>query len=152
MGLFVSPPVTEGCAPGMAREDKAIVPDGVQQVAPGKITGRSDMKLKTLKPRLAMAGGRLAAAPTPSATRMTGRKLQERRLRVWSADPHCAHCGTLTVYPYGFELDHKVSLFDGGEDTDANTQILCASRDASGRKTGCHDIKTRKEMGYRSRT
>ncbi|RSF02736.1 HNH endonuclease signature motif containing protein [Achromobacter aegrifaciens] len=108
------------------------------------------MNLKTLKPRLAMVGSRLAAAPTPSAKRMTGRKLQERRLRVWSADPYCAHCRTLTIYPYGFELDHNVSLFDGGEDTDANTQILCVSRDASGLKIGCHGAKTRQDMGYRA--
>lgn len=109
------------------------------------------VKLKTLKPRIGLATPRLAAAPTQSAKRMTGRKLQERRLRVWSADPRCAHCGALTVYPHGFELDHKLSLFDGGEDTDANTQILCMSRDASGRKAGCHDAKTRQDMGYRSR-
>lgn len=109
------------------------------------------MKFKTLKPRIAMAGSRLATAPTPSATRMTGRKLQERRLRIWSADPHCAHCGELTVYPYGFELDHKLSLNDGGADTDENTQVLCVSRDAHGRKAGCHDAKTREDMGYRQR-
>jgi 5-methylcytosine-specific restriction endonuclease McrA len=108
-------------------------------------------KFKTLKPRIAMAGSRLTSAPTPSAKRMTGRKLQDRRLRVWSADPHCAQCGALTPYPHGFELDHKVSLFDGGEDTDANTQVLCVSRDAHGRKTGCHDAKTRQDMGYRGR-
>jgi len=109
------------------------------------------MKLKTLKPPLATARSRLAAAPTPSAKRMTGRKLQDRRLRVWSADPHCARCGGLTLYPNGFELDHKVSLFDGGDDTDANTQVLCVSRDAHGRKVGCHDAKTRQDMGYRGR-
>jgi len=109
------------------------------------------MKLTTLKPRLAMAGSRLYAAPTPSAKRMTGRKLQDRRLRVWSANPQCAHCGLLTLYPHGFELDHKVSLFDGGEDIEANTQVLCVSRDALGRKAGCHDAKTRQDMGYRGR-
>lgn len=110
------------------------------------------MTLKTLKPRIAMAGSRLTVAPTASGKRMTGRKLQDRRLRVWSADPNCAHCGTLTVFPYGFELDHKVSLNDGGADTDENSQVLCVSRDARGRKVGCHDGKTRQDMGYRSRT
>ncbi|WP_025135918.1 HNH endonuclease signature motif containing protein [Achromobacter sp. DH1f] len=110
------------------------------------------MKLKTLKPRIAMAGSRLTVAPTPSAKRMTGRKLQDRRLRIWSANPHCALCGMLTVYPHGFELDHKLSLFDGGQDTDENSQILCVYRDAQGRKAGCHDAKTRRDMGYRSRT
>lgn len=121
-----------------------------EQLIP-KPAGDGDVKLKTLKPRLAMAQIRLAAAPTPSAKRMTGRKLQDRRLRIWSANPHCAHCGALTLYPHGFELDHKVSLFDGGDDTDANTQVLCVTRDAHGRKVGCHDAKTRQDMGYRGR-
>ncbi|KNY09413.1 HNH endonuclease [Achromobacter piechaudii] len=110
------------------------------------------MKLTTIKPRLAIAGSRLVTAPTPSAKRMTGRKLQDRRLRVWSTDPHCAHCGALTVYPAGFELDHKVSLQNGGADTEENSQVLCVSRDAYGRKVGCHDSKTRQDMGYRRRT
>lgn len=79
------------------------------------------MALKTLKPRLAMAGSRLAAAPTPSTKRMTGRKLQDRRLRVWSENRRCTPCGMLTVFPGGIELDHKVGPFDGGADTDVNT-------------------------------
>ncbi|MDH2052864.1 HNH endonuclease [Achromobacter marplatensis] len=110
------------------------------------------MKMKTLKPRLPVAPDRLPTVSPSKAKRMTGRKLQGRRLRVWSADPRCARCGTLTIYPHGFELDHKVSLFDGGEDTDENSQVLCVSRDAYGRKAGCHDSKTREDMGYRSRT
>lgn len=48
----------------------------------------------------------------------------------------------VTVYPEGFELDHIVSLPDGGADTDENSQVLCVSRDAYGRKVGCHDAKT----------
>jgi len=104
------------------------------------------MKLTTLKPRLAMAGSRLATAPTPSAKRMTGRKLQDRRLRVWSADPHCAHCGAVTAYPDGFELDHKVPLFQGGHDTDENSQVLCVHYDAQGRKVGCHVAKTASDL------
>lgn len=108
------------------------------------------MNLKTLKPRLAMVGSRLAVAPTPSAKRMTGRRLQERRLRLWSAGPHCAHCGELTVYPYGFELDHIVTLESGGSDTDdSNFQILCVLVDQQGRKTGCHEVKTRQDLGHR---
>lgn len=134
----------------MASGVRVVASGGVQLVTPGTDKGIG-MKLTTLKPRLAIAGSRLAAAPAPSAKRMTGRKLQDRRLRVWSAGPHCAHCGTLTLYPHGFELDHKVSLFDGGEDTEANTQVLCVFRDAHGRKLGCHDAKTRQDMGYRGR-
>ncbi|WP_217483344.1 HNH endonuclease [Achromobacter kerstersii] len=109
------------------------------------------LKLSTLKPRLSMVGPRLAVAPTPSAKRMTGRRLQDRRLRIWSADPHCAHCGRLTMFPGGFELDHKVGLFDGGADSDENTQVLCVYRADDGPKTGCHDLKTRADLGYRSK-
>jgi 5-methylcytosine-specific restriction protein A len=76
--------------------------------------------------------------------RMRGRKLQARRLKVWAQDPRCAVCRKLTAYPDGFQLDHKVPLFKGGEDTDANCQVLCAPN-------GCHDRKTAKDMGYREK-
>jgi 5-methylcytosine-specific restriction endonuclease McrA len=85
-----------------------------------------------------------ATAPTPSEQRMAGRKLQARRLRVWSASPHCAECGKLTDYPNGFDLDHKVALDNGGQDTDENCQVLCNGPD------GCHVRKTARDMGYRS--
>jgi len=110
-----------------------------------------EMKLTTLKPRLAMAASRSATAPTLNAKRMTGRKVQGGRLRLCSADPHCARRGALAVYLEGFELDRKVSLNDGGVDTDENSQVLCVSRDAYGCKVGCHDVKTRQDMGYKSR-
>lgn len=78
---------------------------------------------------------------------MTGRKLQDRRLRIWLKDPHCAGCGRLTLFPHGFELDHKVPLFQGGQDTDANCQILCVERHPDGSKTGCHVDKTADDLG-----
>jgi 5-methylcytosine-specific restriction protein A len=77
--------------------------------------------------------------------RIRGRKLQQRRLRVWSQNPHCARCGVLTAYPHGFELDHKVSLEKGGSDTEDNCQVLCAGKD------GCHAKKTAEDMGYKHR-
>jgi len=76
---------------------------------------------------------------------MTGRKLQDRRLRIWLKDPHCAGCGRLTAFPHGFELDHKVALFLGGQDTDENCQVLCVERMADGTKTGCHVSKSNEE-------
>lgn len=98
-------------------------------------------RLRTIKPRLQEVQGRqIRQAPTLSERRMTGRKLQERRLRVWSRDPHCAHCGKLCEFPEGFELDHKVPLFQGGEDTDENCQVLCFGPD------GCHAKKTAQDM------
>ncbi|WP_444437114.1 HNH endonuclease [Pseudomonas sp. A6] len=98
-------------------------------------------RLRTLKPRLQEFKGReLRPLPTAKERRMTGRKLQDRRLRVWSKDPCCANCGKLCDFPAGFELDHKVPLFQGGADTDDNCQVLCAGPD------GCHAKKTMKDL------
>ena len=74
--------------------------------------------------------------------RITGRKLQARRLRVWSRDPHCTDCGELTSYPHGFELDHDVALVNGGSDTEANCKVRCLP---------CHEAKTRRDLGQRER-
>lgn len=101
-------------------------------------------KLRTLKPKLATLPSNRKAMTTREA-RTTGRALQSRRLRIWSKDPHCAACGRLTAYPQGFELDHKVPLFLGGEDTDANSQVLCVDYDRFGQKVGCHAEKTAEE-------
>ena len=80
---------------------------------------------------------------------MTGRRLQDRRLRLWTADPHCAECGRLVDYPNGFELDHITPLFMGGEDVDDNCQVLCVDVDiVDGRvvKVGCHASKTAEDL------
>ena len=89
----------------------------------------------------AMPSSSLRAAPTLSELRITGRTLQARRLRLWTASPTCAVCGRLTEWPHGFELDHIVRLADGGADADSNCQILCVYYEA-GRKAGCHADKT----------
>lgn len=73
--------------------------------------------------------------------RLRGRRGQARRLRIWSQDPHCAECGKLTVYPKGFQVDHRIPLFKGGEDADSNLQVLCSGAN------GCHDRKTAIEKG-----
>lgn len=105
------------------------------------------MKLKSLKSTLRPAPQRMAQAPTLSENRMSGRKLQARRLRKWTeAEGCCAACGKLTDWPHGFELDHKVRLDQGGPDTDENTQILCVEFDAAGMKRGCHEAKTKDEL------
>ena len=48
-------------------------------------------------------------------------------------------CGKVTVYPSGFELDHKVALINGGTNDDDNLQIL---------DVGCHLAKTDKDLGH----
>lgn len=97
-------------------------------------------KLITLQPKLTVLQAQ-TAKPAPSR-RMTGRKLQDRRLRMWLANPHCGMCGRLTVLPNGFELDHKLALSEGGEDSEENCQVLCVYLDPFGKKAGCHHDKT----------
>ena len=75
--------------------------------------------------------------------RLRGRKLQAARLRIWSADPHCARCRALVAYPHGFELDHITALHkDGSTNDDDNMQVLCPS---------CHATKTAQDCGYKER-
>lgn len=83
--------------------------------------------------------------------RLRGRKLQAARLRIWSADPHCARCRKLVAYPHGFELDHITALHkEGSTNDDDNMQVLCVElRD--GIKTGCHIIKTNEDLGRKER-
>lgn len=100
-------------------------------------------RLKTIPPRVTAVPGRLQQAGTPSQHRITGRRLQSRRLRVWAKDPHCAECRQLVAYPDGFHLDHVVALVNGGQDTDENTQVLCLA---------CHDAKTRRDLGQCARS
>lgn len=101
-------------------------------------------RLSTIKPRVATASASRVQASTTTERRMTGRRLQARRLRIWSQDPTCADCGRLTHYPAGFELDHKVPLHQGGQDTDDNCQILCVHIE-DGVDAGCHAKKTARE-------
>lgn len=76
-------------------------------------------------------------------TRLRGRKLQAARLRIWSADPHCATCRALVSYPHGFELDHITALHkDGSTNDDDNLQVLCPP---------CHRVKTAQDMGHKER-
>lgn len=105
--------------------------------------------LKTIKSPLKMAGSRIAKMQIVADRRITGRRLQARRLSVWQRDPNCAACGRLVAYPQGFELDHKVPLFMGGEDVEENCQVLCVHFEmVDGRwvKTGCHALKTSAEV------
>lgn len=104
-------------------------------------------RLKTLKPRLATLDTRRIRTDTIAERRITGRRLQDRRFKMWAANPRCAHCGRLVEYPGGFELDHKVPLHLAGEDTEENCQILCMWRDTDGVKHGCHEVKTKVDAG-----
>ena len=77
-------------------------------------------------------------AYTSTDQRLRGRKLQATRLRLWARFPFCAKCKDLTMYPEGFELDHKTPVHKGGDGSDDNLQVLCPE---------CHRAKTAEDMG-----
>lgn len=104
-----------------------------------------------------MLGGRVKkleggkVKPLTTKTRRTvGTTLQNRRKRLWTADPHCAGCGRVVPYPHGFELDHIVPLWQGGPDEEGNCQILCVWTDEVGEKRGCHAEKSAEEAAGRT--
>jgi len=107
-------------------------------------------KLKMHKPNtLRMADTRSVKVAVVADRRITGRRLQARRYAVWLRDPTCAMCGRVVAYPSGFELDHKVPLFMGGEDVEENCQVLCVHVemiDGQRVKTGCHVSKSALEQ------
>lgn len=61
------------------------------------------------------------------------------RKRIWLIDPLCGHCRLITVYPSGFELDHRIALTNGGTNDDSNLQVLHHE---------CHEAKTNADLGY----
>lgn len=96
-------------------------------------------RLKTIQPRIQQLKSPLATPKRVRESRTTGRKLQRRRLAVWTRTPHCAACGQLTTFPSGFHLDHIVALGNGGEDTDENSQVLCIP---------CHRKKSKGDLRH----
>lgn len=69
--------------------------------------------------------------------RMTGRPLQKRREEVYlKSNGLCAMCERVVLFS-DYELDHIVSLANGGEDVIENTQCLCSE---------CHSIKTKEDL------
>lgn len=103
-------------------------------------------KLKMQRPGLKMAKASGPAVRVVADRRVTGRRLQARRLDMWMDDPHCAECGRWVLFPNGFELDHKVPLGEGGEDVVENCQILCVDS-PDGSVIGCHRRKTEADLG-----
>lgn len=107
-------------------------------------------KLKMHKPSvLRMADTQPVKVAVVADRRITGRKLQARRHAIWLRDPTCVACGRVVPYPHGFELDHKVPLFMGGEDVEENCQVLCVHVelvDGQRVKTGCHADKSATEQ------
>lgn len=73
----------------------------------------------------------------PTATkRITGRKLQALRARLFEGNPLCVVCERQGFTVLATQRDHIVSLQEGGTDDEANTQGLCQT---------CHDEKSERE-------
>lgn len=106
-------------------------------------------RLRTIQPRITtMARQTMAKVPAVADRRITGRRLQQRRKAIWTQNPTCSACGRIVLYPHGFELDHKIPLFMGGEDVEDNCQVLCVFVEViNGNKIkkGCHADKTLKD-------
>lgn len=65
--------------------------------------------------------------------RVTGRKLQAMRYRLFTSNPLCVECERLGRVTLATQRDHIKPLAEGGTDDDSNVQGLC--RD-------CHDGKS----------
>jgi 5-methylcytosine-specific restriction protein A len=63
--------------------------------------------------------------------------LDRRRQRLFAEQPLCVVCLTIGIVERATIRDHIVPLAEGGADTEANTQPLCAN---------CHRQKTQAEQ------
>lgn len=96
-------------------------------------------KLRSLKTNLRVLKVTTPANIKPLASRaLVGRALQNKRKEIYLKQlGRCNHCGEIRNLA-AQELDHIVPLHQGGNDDDANLQMLCAEP--------CHRIKTEKEL------
>ena len=102
------------------------------------------MVLRTLKPIIPIAGGRIKMLDRrPGATERTRgntwMKIRERWLR---AHPLCVECERQGRVSAATQLDHITPLGDGGADDESNYQGLCEP---------CHKAKTAEENSARVR-
>ncbi len=74
--------------------------------------------------------------------RIRGRRLQRIRARLLRGQPLCVRCLEAGIVKGATQIDHKIPLFRGGEDTDENKQPLCGE---------CHAEKTITERGDKLR-
>jgi 5-methylcytosine-specific restriction endonuclease McrA len=93
-----------------------------------------------------MAGDRLKQAPRADSTqRIRGSALQAIRHRILTRDAgqcRCTECKTTWRILPAHEVDHRVPLWAGGQETDANRYAI--NRD-------CHKAKTAREAAARAR-
>lgn len=104
------------------------------------------MKLTTLKPRLqVMSTARLAAVSAQPATvqRLRGSAGVKDRQAIRARDCNlCQACKRKGITRLGSVVDHIEPLHLGGSEHPSNKELLC---------TPCHDAKSAREAGDRSR-
>jgi len=76
------------------------------------------------------------AKPVNATKRVTGRKLQGMRARLFAADPLCVECERHGRVTLATQRDHITPLAEGGQDDDSNVQGLCGP---------CHESKSKAE-------
>jgi 5-methylcytosine-specific restriction protein A len=75
--------------------------------------------------------------------RITGRRLQAMRARLFSRQPLCVLCLEQGIATAATQRDHEIPLEEGGLDDETNEQALCLA---------CHDIKSKAERARAGRT
>lgn len=99
------------------------------------------MKLKTLRPRLAVLS--TPRLPAQHTERLRGRAAVDRRSQWLYLHPLCVECDKEGLVTVGQEVDHIVPLWmSGADDYEANGQTLCRQH---------HDAKTTAEAAQRAR-
>jgi len=101
------------------------------------------VKLRTLQSRLQPASTtRLASAPAATVERKRGSAGVADRNRIRERDCGlCQMCKAAGKVTLGVAFDHKVPLWAGGSDDDANKWLLCKPH---------HDEKTAEEARQRA--
>ncbi|MEX5744668.1 HNH endonuclease [Massilia sp. X63] len=103
-------------------------------------------KLTTLKSRLSTIGGRLSALPVARpgvVERKRGSAGVKDRNRIRARDHGlCQECKRQGKTSLGAAVDHIKPLWDGGDDSDTNKELLCQP---------CHDAKSAREAKERGR-
>jgi 5-methylcytosine-specific restriction protein A len=102
-----------------------------------------EVKLKTLRPRLATLNtSRITTAPL-GTDRLRGRAAVDRRARWLELHPLCAECDKEGQVTAGHVVDHITPLWKGGaDDYETNGQTLCNPH---------HDAKSKAEAAERAR-
>ncbi|TXG78917.1 HNH endonuclease [Candidatus Dojkabacteria bacterium] len=76
------------------------------------------------------------AKKATATKRITGRRLQAMRAKLFSKNPLCAECARNGLVSIATQRDHIIPLEEGGLDDETNEQGLCEA---------CHEKKSKQE-------